>query len=150
MSSMRRGLKRRLKRDQKDRFADVLRDARFFVGSADFELLATAAKIRNVLAHGATVPYAVPTAEFVGRLQKICERVLRPECVVPKFEKKVETVTPDDTLASVLERIVKLNFSQFPVYSEEGFRGLLTENGITRWFARQVIEGAMIRGRRFW
>ena len=140
-------LKRKLKRDPRDRFIDVLSDARFLVGADDFELLKTAAELRNVLVHDPRKPYdyvAVPTVGVVDRLSKISERLLHPERVVPRFQKKVETVTPEDTLASVLERIAKADFSQFPVYSEKGFKGLLTENGITRWFAHQVIEESMI------
>ncbi len=143
-------LKHRMKRDSKDRFMDVLREARFFVGTSDFELLTSAAELRNVLVHGPRKPYdyvAVPRSVIVDQLKKICERMLHPECVVPKFQKQVETVTPDDTLASVLERISKADLSQFPVYSEKGFKGLLTENGITRWFAHQVIEESMIETR---
>jgi predicted transcriptional regulator len=59
---------------------------------------------------------------------------------VPTFRKKVETVAPQDSLAYVLRQIAKLNFSQFPIYSGTTFKGLLTENGITRWLAHHVIK----------
>ena len=32
------------------------------------------------------------------------------------------------------------DFSQFPVYQEHCFAGLLTENGITRWLATHVVK----------
>ena len=44
-------LRRRLKRGPKDGFVEVLRDARFIVGASDFELLNTAAQLRNFLIH---------------------------------------------------------------------------------------------------
>ena len=39
---------------------------------------------------------------------------------------------------SRLKMIRKRDYSQFPAYEGERFRGLLTENGITRWLAQHV------------
>jgi hypothetical protein len=47
---------------------------------------------------------------------------------------------PQDTLADVLRLIGKLSLSQFPIYSSTTFKGLLTENGITRWLAHHVTK----------
>jgi predicted transcriptional regulator len=137
-------------RGPKDGFVEVLRDARFFVGSNDLELLNTAAQLRNFLIHDPKRPYdyvAVPTSAIVDRMKQIAERLLHPELVTARFRTPVETVAPDETLASVLERIAKSDFSQFPVYSDKIFKGLLTENGITRWFAHQVIEESLVETR---
>ena len=125
----------------------MLRDARFVVGSSDFELLNTAAQLQNFLIHDPKRPYdyvAVPTSAIVDRMKQIAERLLHPERVIPRFQKPVETVAPDETLPRVLGPIARSDFSQFPVYSEKTFKGLLTENGITRWFAHQVMKESMI------
>jgi len=45
---------------------------------------------------------------------------------------------------TVLKRIAARDYSQFPVYTGNKFEGLLTENGITRWFAtRAAKDGAL-------
>jgi predicted transcriptional regulator len=40
----------------------------------------------------------------------------------------------------VLKIIDERDYSQFPVYADKRFRGLLTENGVTRWLARHVAK----------
>ena len=42
-------------------------------------------------------------------------------------------------MATVLKTIKHRDYSQFPVYEDGRFRGLLTENGITRWLAHHVM-----------
>ena len=84
-------LKHRMKRDSKDRFMDVLREARLFVGTSDFELLTSVAELRNVLVYAARRPYdyvAVPRWAIVDQLKKICERMLHPECVFQSFRNR--------------------------------------------------------------
>jgi predicted transcriptional regulator len=49
-------------------------------------------------------------------------------------------VSTQDTLARVLKVINERDYSQFPVYKGDEFRGLLTENGITRWLAHHVVD----------
>jgi hypothetical protein len=61
-------LKHRMKRDSKDRFTDVLREARLFVGTSDFELLTSVAELRNVLVHGPRKPYDYVAVQ--GRLDR--------------------------------------------------------------------------------
>ncbi len=110
---------------------------------ADCDYLRMAAKLRNVLVHGPTKPYqhvAVPTLPVVERLERICQRLTNPPLVVPRFQTQVEITTPDDSLAGVLRRIREKDYSQFPVYDGKKFRGLLTENGITRWLAHHVSK----------
>ena len=47
-------------------------------------------------------------------------------------------MSPRDTLAAALKRIRMLDYSQFPIYDDGRFVGLLTENGITRWLAHRA------------
>ena len=63
---------------------------------------------------------------------------MRPETIIPKFQTAVETVALEHTLGRVLRLVHTRDYSQFPVYENDRFRGLLTENGITRWLARHV------------
>src|SRR5260221_2089623 len=103
-------LKRRLKRPTRDPFIEVLFDARSFVGTADFGLLKTVAELRNVLVHGPTRPYeyaAVPAPAIRRRLKQIGQRLLHPQCVLPRFRKDVEFVACQETLPTVLLLIAR-------------------------------------------
>ena len=111
------------------------------IGWRDTETLRTIAEVRNAIVHGKTEPYryvAVPTPWTVQKLKTCKERLTNPGCAISKFERKVETVSMNDTLAQVLKTITQREYSQFPVYDGNQFLGLLTENGITRWLAQHV------------
>lgn len=110
-------------------------------GWTDADLLRTIAEVRNAIVHGKKEPYryvAVPTPAIVQDLRACRERMTNPARAIPTFQRKVETVSINDTLAGALKIIGQRDFSQFPVYEAERFLGLLTENGITRWLALHV------------
>lgn len=109
----------------------------------DRDLLMTLADVRNAIVHGKTEPYryvAVPTPEISRRLSECRARLVSPIRAIPAFQKRVETLSGDDTLARVLKLIDEKNYSQFPIYSDGKYCGLLTENGITRWLAHYVAR----------
>jgi predicted transcriptional regulator len=107
----------------------------------DGDLLKVSADVRNAIVHGKTEPYrhvAVPTPELVQNLRACRERLTNAPRAIPTFQRHVERVSVDADLAKVLRIIKNRDYSQFPVYEVEKFRGLLTENGITRWLAHHV------------
>jgi predicted transcriptional regulator len=109
----------------------------------DVDFLRTANDLRNLLVHEPKRAYdyvAIPTTTMVTKLQEVCNRLLNPERVLPKFGRKVKTVAPTNSLAQVLRQIAQRDFSQFPIYKDQKFSGLLTENGITRWLAHHVTS----------
>jgi predicted transcriptional regulator len=115
--------------------------SRNHAGWRDADFLRTIAELRNLIVHGKTEAYrylAVPTAAIAQNLQACRDRLVNPARVIPTFQRKVETVSIDDNLTRVLKIITQREYSQFPVYEAERFRGLLTENGITRWLAHHV------------
>jgi predicted transcriptional regulator len=110
-------------------------------GWRDAELLITVADVRNAIVHGKTEPYryvAVPAPAIIQQLSNCRERLLHPRKAIPTFQREVQRVSVSDALSSVLKVIKKRDYSQFPVYGEKQFRGLLTENGITGWLALHV------------
>jgi predicted transcriptional regulator len=112
-------------------------------GWRDAELLRMIAEVRNAIVHGRTEPYryvAMPTPALAHELEHCRERLIRPELVIPRYQRAVETVAAGDTLARVLRLVHLRDYSQFPVYDNDRFLGLLTENGITRWLARNVSD----------
>src|SRR5947207_303828 len=109
----------------------------------DAELLRTTAEIRNAIVHGKTEPYryvAIPTPMIARQLRKCRDRLMNPTRAFPRFQRTIEKVSIHDTLAKVLKIIHQTDYSQFPVYEEMRFRGLLTENGVTRWLAHHVVR----------
>jgi predicted transcriptional regulator len=140
-----RHLRRTLNKDNYVSFAQLIREfseaGRLW--RTDAEALKTLADLRNVLVHEKTKPrhyLAIPTPLVVAQIEQIRDRILHPELVIPKFQKEVEIVSQDDSLATVLKRISQKDYSQFPVYDGATFKGLLTENGITRWLAHYVSD----------
>jgi len=107
----------------------------------DSDLLRVIADVRNAIVHSKTEPYryvAVPTPALAQNLRVCRDRLTNPARAMPTFQRMVEKVSVHDDLAQVLRIIKDRDYSQFPVYEAEKFRGLLTENGITRWLAHHV------------
>jgi len=110
-------------------------------GWRDGDLLRMVAEVRNAIVHGKTEPYA--TSPCLPRLWPrhwgACRnRLIKPERAIPKFQRTVEMIYATDSLAEVLKLVHQRDYSQFPVYDGDRFRGLLTENGVTRWLAGHV------------
>jgi CBS domain-containing protein len=148
-------------------FQEVLGDgaSRSFRSSVDFyarrhrwwrdaELLRVCAGLRNILVHDKMSPYeypCVPTQQLVRDLEAARDRLLHPRRAIPFFKRDVVTVQPSDSLAHVLKLVNGLKYSHFPVYeyadaaSAPIFKGVLTENGITRWLAEYVaLESTLV------
>ena len=128
-----------------DRYEPFMRLVNKYLSShptwTDAEFLRMAASVRNAIVHGKTEPYrhvAVPTPTTVRNLRACRDRLTNAPGVIPAFQREVESVSVHDDLAKLLGIIKERDYSQFPVYETGGFRGLVTENGITRWLARHV------------
>jgi predicted transcriptional regulator len=110
----------------------------------DVDFVRMAADLRNILVHEKTSPnfhLAIPTVPIVERLEAITAELTNPKRVFPHFQRPVETLSSDQCVFSVLEIIKDRSYSQFPVYnSDQKFCGLLTENGLTRWLAKNVTR----------
>jgi len=121
--------------------SEYARGKKYWADTADY--LRMIGDLRNCLIHEKTEPYqylAVPAPMVVERLRTLLEELQHPVLVIPKFRRKVEKIFVDDSIADVLKRIAKHHYSQFPVYEDTCFSGLLTENGITRWLAHHVAS----------
>lgn len=138
-------LRKVLGKDERIPFSSILqeyvRSRPHWTHNAD--ILRIASELRNLIVHQKTKPYeypATPTLMIMERLETILKELKNPVLVIPKFQKEVETVSLTDSIAGVLKLIAEKGYSQFPVYAGEQFKGLLTENGITRWLAHHVSE----------
>lgn len=111
---------------------------------ADF--LSEIGDLRNAIVHNRTDEnhyIAVPSEETVHELERIEKELFSPERVVPRFERNVTALSPDQSLAEVLDLLRDDGYSRYPVYANEGFVGLLTSNGIARWAAGHVTGGRL-------
>ncbi len=137
-------LRKMLGVDKQASFSYLVKEySRKHTGWPDAGVLLTIADVRNAIVHGKTEAYcyvAVPTPPLVQKLRVCRDRLMHPARAIPTFQRKVEAVSNHDTLARVLKIIAQRKYSQFPVYESERFRGLLTENGITRWLANHVAN----------
>lgn len=109
---------------------------------ADF--LVEIGELRNALVHSRTGEdeyLAVPNEKTVLELEEIERRLFSPEKVVPRFERGVDSLQANQTLADVLALIREDGYSRYPVYENGGFIGLLTSNGVARWLASHVRNG---------
>jgi predicted transcriptional regulator len=124
-------------------FGNVVKEcwSRSLITTENYDTLKTVASLRNAIVHdrASSGDYPmVPTAPFVEEVERLRDRIRHPLLVIPTFRRKVEVVTLKESLCTILKTIQQRDYSQFPVYDGRRFKGLLTENGITRWLAHHV------------
>jgi len=104
--------------------------------------------LRNALVHLRQEPklyLSVRLPRVAGQIEQIRDQLTRPEAVIPEFQKPVHKLSEHDPLSLALRAIDENAYSQFPVYDSDGhLRGLLTENGITRWLADHITNNPTI------
>jgi predicted transcriptional regulator len=140
------GIQKRLARalredpgEQLHRLIDTYGDRNRPWDASDGRWLRDIAPLRNVLVHDRLPgrPHlAVPLASVVEHIEAILERLDHPRMAIPTFQREVLTLDDSTTIADALRHVREKDYSQFPVYAEDRFSGLLTENGLTRWLAR--------------
>ena len=108
----------------------------------DAETLRLFATIRNFLVHEKQLPFdypVVPGEAAVREIEAIRQRFLRPATLGEEFRREVLVLHPRAPLQNALELIAQRGLSRFPIYENERFFGLLTENGVARFLAAQVV-----------
>jgi len=98
--------------------------------------------LRNVLIHGQdrNDVLANPTDETLSRIQTIKDKIINPEVVGNLFNTEVISFYVNDSLEKVLNTIRDHDYTQFPIFSNGNFVGVLSENGITRWLSRKIED----------
>ena len=101
-------------------------------------------ELRNAIAHNSYDegrPIAAPLPRTVAMAERVRDEIRSPAPIRKHLPSgAIEVAYPEDPLRPHLTRMVTRNFSQIPVYSENGFIGLLTTNAITRWVAGNLDE----------
>ncbi|MGI6663609.1 MAG: CBS domain-containing protein [Bacillota bacterium] len=102
------------------------------------------AELRNAIVHERISPdylIAVPLLETVERIEEIARVLASPPTVYPRFRKEVAVFSPRDSLKKVFQVMHRKGFTQFPVYEDGVYRGLLTDRSIARWVAGLMAGG---------
>lgn len=96
--------------------------------------------LRNILVHekiSVDFDVAIPTKEIITRMKHIRDSVEMPGSVREYFSKEVVTLHVNDPLSKLLARVKETKYSQFPIFSKQGLIGVLSDNGIAKWLARE-------------
>lgn len=125
-----------------------LAEKKHLISAPHAEQLRDYAELRNAISHGAyegLTPIADPLSSTVESIRAIRDLILDPPLALSVLgTHQVQKLTGDDALSDVLEFIDTTGISQFPVYDQGKFQGLLTTDQIARWFATHhgVLGGA--------
>ncbi|RYL94416.1 hypothetical protein [Sporolactobacillus sp. THM19-2] len=101
------------------------------------------ADLRNAIVHNEIEPgyvLAEPHDSVVKNIVEIAKKLKSPEIIGNVIHQKISSFSTENELDDVLTEIEHNNFTQFPIFSHNGFEGLLTENGITYWLAANMKE----------
>jgi hypothetical protein len=104
--------------------------------------------LRNAISHGSYhrhLRIAEPVEEAVAGLELLRESILRPALareVLPA--RSVVGFQASDPLSTLLQAVAANNYSQFPIYRQREYVGLLTTNAVTRWLAVQITTGSQV------
>jgi predicted transcriptional regulator len=133
-------LKRMAKNCRSDGFVDLLYAARdqYSIVRHHFDELKQYARLRNAMVHEKrqiATYIAEPHLDVVEEIEKIFQRLSEPVLARQIATKPVKSFSTDTPLKEALNLIKKTGYSQFPVYQDDEFAGLLTEHGIVQWLA---------------
>lgn len=99
------------------------------------------ADLRNAIVHHRTsLEYVIaePHVDVVEKIEYMDAKLAKPTLVGQMFRKKVYVFQEKDSLKHVLKVIRSRRFTQFPVYDNDQFKGLVTTVGITNWLATMM------------
>jgi predicted transcriptional regulator len=129
-----------------DRFVDLLQDnkEKYSAIRFNFHKLKQYAKLRNAIVHEKIEDgfyIAEPHLSVVEEIEKISEDVYHPPSVYSLANKPVIYLKSHTPLTKILSLFAKYEYSQYPVYENGHFKGLLTSGGITKWLSN--VEGGV-------
>ncbi|MBY5021824.1 CBS domain-containing protein [Streptococcus suis] len=116
--------------------------------AANWDKLYVARQLRNLMVHekrtGLT-EVAQPSQELIATLERVIEQYEHP-LTLGQYLKQTQKPRPisfqaSDRLGPVLEIVQKQHFSKFPIFSDQHYQGLLSENGLTNWLAQASQQG---------
>jgi len=102
--------------------------------------------LRNAIVHDKEFPARIiadPRPEVVEAIERLAEIILDPPRVYPLFRREVRRLSWDDSITKPLRWIREYHYTQFPVFRERRFGGLLTSRCVAQWLADSVQNGGV-------
>lgn len=104
------------------------------------------ARLRNAIVHDQVdedFVIAEPNEWTINRITEIEHHLTKPEHVLPKFAKKVTGFEYTLPMSEIMQTIAEKRYSQFPLYHQGQFKGLITLRALGFWFAQESLKGAI-------
>ncbi|KAF1301496.1 CBS domain-containing protein [Enterococcus saccharolyticus] len=101
-------------------------------------------QLRNAIVHekiGENFVIAEPNTWLVNRIRKIEAELLKPELVLPRFEKHVTGFEENLPIKELLKTVAEKRYSQFPLYEKGQFKALITLRALGYWLAKESLKG---------
>jgi CBS domain-containing protein len=86
----------------------------------------------------------IPTDEALKGILEILNHLTNPVRLIPRFQCEVRTFNQDAMITEVWDTILETDFSQFPVYQDQKFVGLITEQLIARKLTKGLLDQTTI------
>lgn len=102
------------------------------------EVLDSLNRIRNVFAHNETINYLSVNEKAIELMDSLLKDLPDEETANEIMTRNVVGFQINDPLSKPLKSIATDNLHQFPIYQGKEVRGLLTDNGITNWLAKNI------------
>ena len=110
-----------------------------------YEELKEHAQLRNVVSHKRGTDYfAFPSDLAVVSIKKIKDLFMKPQKLYNLIYNKPMTFEKDSKIIEVLNLIKETGYSQFPVYEDGKYIGLLTTNSISLWISNIISSSGEI------
>lgn len=110
------------------------------------------AQLRNAIVHeqiSTDFVIAEPNEWAVNRMKEIESALISPEKVLPRFAKKVTGFDMNISIKDILGIVARKQYSQFPIYDDGFFKGLITVRGLGIWLAVESSKGDIqLEGRK--
>lgn len=104
------------------------------------------AQLRNAIVHDRISPdfvIAEPNDWAVNKILAIEAHLTSPERVTSRFAKPVTGFEENTALTKILAITASKSYSQFPIYRQGNFIGLITVQGLGFWLANQNQKGSI-------
>lgn len=102
------------------------------------------AQLRNAIVHEKIAEdfvIAEPNEWAVNRITEIHDAIMTPEKVLPRFKKHVTGFDKNISVTDIFAKIAEKHYSQFPIYDNGKFLGLITIRGIGFFAATESQHG---------
>ena len=98
------------------------------------------ADLRNAIVHERTDGHVIaePNDQAVANFERIRAALINPPTVVPKFQRKVQSRSVDESVGEAVSDMRSGSFSQLPILSGGTVIALLTAETVVRWLASEV------------